>query len=520
MVVLGLAAAGGALAGLWKGAHFLHRAEGVLEFVDQTPGQAVTPSMIESEIRRLEASDARKQVASEGLALRWSREDPLHLGVIGTGRDPRTLARAVETMMAAAEKLSAPEDPAGTDKRFSALKAEKEKFGFRLKNLVRERRALWDQLRRLRPNGPLAARLVELEGRRDQLARYFPKHADIRVLEAQIRATKSALRKLPSYEKTVYKLTLDIESLMSRLKVLDKEMAEAAADAAPKSSLWRVSRKPEPPLWPSGLQGGLWVLAGVLGGSLLGVGICVLPRPRRAPSNRIPLDIVGGPEVPWQAAALAVSSERRPLFDQTKALYDEWMNLVQTLYAPQATPPTGVVEKASALIQKTIQFLPRGGDALARHVARSVTPDDLTAHVTHVALVCLSNGEGAGVTAEHRLALVVAALCHDLALVPRKAHERWEEGIEPGRLSVPLVRKLPGMTAPLLAAVESILLASEEMKSPTWQDSSSNAALAPLSRLLREVDRFERLLQRQRLRVERRLSKRTPSFRDGRDLCA
>ena len=72
-----------------------------------------------------------------------------------------------------------------------------------------------------------------------------------------------------------------------------------------------------------------------------------------------------------------------------------------------------------------------------------------------------------------------------------------------GRLSVGGLGRIPGRELSLLSMVEEILIGMDEFKLETWQNVASGRDLEPLSKVLREIDRFEKVMQKQRARLDR-----------------
>ena len=121
----------------------------------------------------------------------------------------------------------------------------------------------------------------------------------------------------------------------------------------------------------------------------------------------------------------------------------------------------------------------------------------------------LAGAEEAGATPEHRLAMALAALFHDLAMVPRPSPLQEDVGSEVGRLSASVLRRIPGLQPAILAMVEEILIGMDEFKLETWQNVANGSNLEPLSKVLREIDRFEKVMQKQRARLDRQLPRKT-----------
>jgi len=125
----------------------------------------------------------------------------------------------------------------------------------------------------------------------------------------------------------------------------------------------------------------------------------------------------------------------------------------------------------------------------------------------------LTGAQEAGVSPEHRLAMALAALFHDLAVVPRPAAVQEEVGSDVGRLSASVLRRIPGLQPALLSMVEEILVGMDEFKLETWQNVASGKNLEPLSKVLREIDRFEKLMQKQRSRLDRQMTRSATNSR-------
>src|ERR1019366_9515644 len=171
-----------------------------------------------------------------------------------------------------------------------------------------------------------------------------------------------------------------------------------------------------------------------------------------------------------------------PLTAQAAALYARWIEVAKALYAPAPEAPQGVLDQVGPLLQESSDFLPQGHDALARYLARTVAPGDLPAHVARTVLMTLTGAQDAGVTPEHRLAMTLAALFHDLAMVPRPAPMQDDIGSEVGRLSASVLRRIPGLQPAILSMVEDILIGMDEFKLETWQNAAMGKNLEPLSK--------------------------------------
>jgi len=102
--------------------------------------------------------------------------------------------------------------------------------------------------------------------------------------------------------------------------------------------------------------------------------------------------------------------------------------------------------------------------------------------------------------------MTLAALFHDLAVAPRPADAWHEIGSEVGRLSSSLLHKIPGIPPPLLTLTEQILVAMDEYPMETWQNVPRSPAVASFAKLLGQIDRFDKVLQKQKTRLTRRIA--------------
>ena len=74
------------------------------------------------------------------------------------------------------------------------------------------------------------------------------------------------------------------------------------------------------------------------------------------------------------------------------------------------------------------------------------------------------------------------------------------------KLSASVLRRIPGLDPAILVMVEEILIGMDEFKLETWQNVAIGTNLEPLSKVLREIDRFEKVLQKQKSRQDRRVA--------------
>jgi hypothetical protein len=220
-----------------------------------------------------------------------------------------------------------------------------------------------------------------------------------------------------------------------------------------------------------------------------------------------PAPEIKNPEViPLQVVPADTDVPSDPLTEKAATLYAKWTEAAKVLYQPAAEPPQGILDSVGPLLQESSEFLTDGHDVLARYLARSVTPGDLPAHVARTVLMTLAGAQEAGVSPEHRLAMTLAALFHDLAVVPRPSAVQSEVGSEVGRLSASVLRRIPDLEPAILEMVEDILIGMDEYKLETWHNAVNGKSLEPLSKVLREIDRFEKVMQKQKTRLDRRVA--------------
>ena len=198
-----------------------------------------------------------------------------------------------------------------------------------------------------------------------------------------------------------------------------------------------------------------------------------------------------------------------PLTEQATLIYNKWIDITKVLYAQSPEPPQRILESVGPLLQESIEFIKDGHDILARVLAHFVVPGDLPAHVARTVLMSLAGAQEAGASPEHRLAMALAALFHDLAVVARPADIQEEVGSEVGRLSAGVLRRIPGLPPAVVTMVEEILIGMDEFKVKTWQNVSTENKLEPLSKVLREIDRFEKVMQKQKSRLMRQVVRKT-----------
>jgi hypothetical protein len=289
---------------------------------------------------------------------------------------------------------------------------------------------------------------------------------------------------------------------------------------------WKVILPAQKPSRPSRLE--QWPLfSGVLAGVFCLVFLLTLGKTKSARSMssnglwrpdsdvlgaalQAPAVLAAGPvELTVVPAEPALPSD--PLTEKAAAIYTQWADVAKVLYTPAPEPPQGVLDSVGPLLQESSEFLVEGHDVLARYLAHSVTPGDLPAHVARTVLMTLAGAEESGASPEHRLAMALAALFHDLAVVARPAAIQEEVGSEVGRLSASVLRRIPGLQPAILSMVEEILIGMDEFKLETWQNVAAGKNLEPLSKVLREIDRFEKVMQKQKSRLARQIAHRKAS---------
>lgn len=392
----------------------------------------------------------------------------------------------------------------------------------RLTGFTEDRKVLLAGPRRNTPRAQLVAKIEALKTRRRLLIEGYPSHTDIPVLAQRIQELLNQLDR-PSGPKATQITNLDrqINETNLRREYFLRRLNETEKDQLALKPLWTALLPIQKPTWPQ--QAERWPLGA---GTCVGVFVLSViffrterrrvtdvqdsasdvlrPTPeidettpdveRRTSDEAVALEVVS-PELPMD-----------PLTEKAAELYRKWVDVANTLYSPAPEPPQGLLDLVGPLLQESSDFLPEGHDVLARYLARVATSGDLASHVARTVLMTLTGAEEAGVSPEHRLAMALAALFHDLAVVPRPEAAQEDVGSEVGRLSASVLARIPGLTPALLSMVEDILVGMDEFKLETWQNVAHGMALEPLSKVLREIDRFEKLMQKQKARLDRRIA--------------
>jgi len=399
-----------------------------------------------------------------------------------------------------------------------------------LNRLMEERNVLVAGPRENTSKAQLVAQIEELKSRRRQLIEHYPSHTDIPVLAQRIQGLLKRLGKPsgPAAEK-ITDLDRRINEIKLRRDYFARGLQQTEKLQKDLKPSWTLLEPVEKPKWPTRVEG--WPT-----GAGLFVGVFLLcwfvfrqPQAPRAdisrhglwrqeineqvqaaemesvaPETRVAEETPTVPETPVALEVVHPELPSDPLTEKAAELYARWVETAKILYSPAADPPQGVLDKVGPLLQDSSDFLPEGHDVLAKYLARSVTPGDLPAHVARTVLMTLTGAQEAGVSPEHRLAMALAALFHDLAVVARPAPAQDNVGSEVGRLSASVLHRIPGLQPALLSMVEEILIGMDEFKLETWQNVANGRNLEPLSKVLREIDRFEKVMQKQKARLDRR----------------
>jgi hypothetical protein len=351
----------------------------------------------------------------------------------------------------------------------------------------------------------ISARIRAMQARREALLEKFPRHTDIAALAVDIERLQAQLRRPAQPPPSAARGTQALRRLaeaQAELSLQQRRSEGFMKAAQTVKPAWTTAQAPSMPRRPVRLDG--WKIgAGAAAGALV-LGLCIprLARKKRAavqnglwrPEATIPLAVVGSDE----------KLPEDPLHQNAAALYDAWTILVQDLYAPAPEPPQDLVAKIGPLMQETNAFLTEGYDVMARYLALTVDAQDLHAHVARTVVMSLMAAVEAGAEKEHAEAMALAALFHDLAIVPRPPMAFHEVGSEVGRLSAALVRRIPGLSARTVGLIDDLLVGMDEYQKPMWQNMAADKTLEPMANLLRQIDRFEKLMQKQKARLEKR----------------
>jgi len=301
--------------------------------------------------------------------------------------------------------------------------------------------------------------------------------------------------------------------------------SQALADAKTTlKSPWHVRRPAELSAHPVRVQGwpigagafvflfglGLWLFKGERPLTKAHGYMPTMPTPEKTPDlpfSPTPLEVVS----PHAAAEIAATEPAHtpddPFSCQAAALYDRWVQLVKIVYEPTVEPPQGVPECLEPLLRDTGDFMTEGHAAMTRHLGLAATAHTLTDHVARTVIMVLLAAHEAGAGPDHRQGIAMAALFHDLAMVPRAASDWAEVGSEVGRLSAAFLQKIPGLSPAMLSMAHDILVGMDDYPMNVWQNVPRSKTLESFAKLLRQTDRFDKVMQKQRGRVARRIEK-------------
>ena len=455
---------------------------------------------------------------------------PLQISINGQSAWPAQVVKALETAASVCVEGSLARRKSELQKKLEGLQMEKLALDARLGPLESQRKALLSSSSsgRKAPRADIAAKIRSLQARRKALIDRYPTHTDIPLLAKQIRELQSqSSERTPTASGKVSDLGRLANETKVRSDYFSRQLQDLSQTEKNLKPAWKVIVPAQKPAWPSRME--QWPLfSGILAGvSCLGF-LLTLGKKKGAkvvssnglwrPDTDVLSTALQAPvveprtlETPVELAVVpaepALPSD--PLTEKAATIYTKWTEVAKVLYAPAPEPPQGVLDSVGPLLQESSDFLVEGHDVLARYLAHSVAPGDLPAHVARTVLMTLAGADEAGASPEHRLAMALAALFHDLAVVARPAAIQEEVGSEVGRLSASVLRRIPGLQPAILAMVEEILIGMDEFKLETWQNVATGKNLEPLSKVLREIDRFEKMMQKQRARLDRQIARKT-----------
>jgi len=391
----------------------------------------------------------------------------------------------------------------------------------RFNELVENRASLLTGTKPRSPRADLVAKVEALKARRRLLIERYPTHSDIPLLAKQIQDLVHQMGRPvgPKAEK-INALDRQITEAKVRLDYFSRRFQQITQNAQALKPEWKIIQPVQKPTRPIQLVG--WrIVAGLLAASfILGLILSRIAKPARGASSvdglwrpepavaetPVALEVVSPEPTTAVAAAAQADVPMDALTEKASLLYGKWVDIAKALYEPAPQAPQGVLDQVAPLLDESNEFLAEGHEVLTKYLARCVTSGDLAAHVARTVLMTLTGAREAGVSPEHCLAMALAALFHDLAVVPRPSGLQEDVGSEVGRLSASVLPRIPGLPAALLTMVEDILVGMDEFKLETWQNAANSSTLEPLSKVLREIDRFEKVMQKQKSRLDRRLA--------------
>jgi hypothetical protein len=357
-----------------------------------------------------------------------------------------------------------------------------------------------------RPWTPAMAQRLKEAQERFRALQAYPTHTDIPILAQEIKSLEAAQRgqtkvdknRVADLSKHVVEARVELRVLATRIAALEKLEKAMRSDWTVVRPAAKPTRPVQVPGWP--YAAGTVLITAVLGW-VLGKKSSSGGHASSAVSDmiaaKIPLAIAG--EEPE-----ALPDD--PMSRKAAALYDRWLELVKVVYATGPAAPKNIFADAEPLYKETVEFLKDGHDILTRLLARVVIPGDLHSHVARTVLMALMGAHEAGATSAQQQGMTFAALFHDLAVAPRPAQAWAEIGSEVGRLSSGLLRKIPNIPTALVMVVEDILVAMDEYPLATWQNVTRSENVASFAKLLRHIDHFDKVLQKQKTRLNRRIA--------------
>jgi hypothetical protein len=431
----------------------------------------------------------------------------------GQGGTPSAAVQDAEKASAALIKESLTKQKTGIQQKITGVQKRQNALSTNLRSWTQQQQTTLKG-NKLAWTPEMGQLLGKLQARYRTLKENYPTHTDIPLLADQIKTLEARQRgKLSVNRAEVSQLGRRITEARVESGVLAARQKALSAAEKRLQSQWRVVKPATASRWPVDVPG--WPIAT---GSTLGVFVLgfFLIRSGKTTNETIQTINTDKEDVKRVVAAepihldlAAEEPETLPDDPQTRKaaeLYERWLDLVKAVYVPGAEPPTDIWPQAEPLFKETADFLPEGHDVMTRYLARVVVPGDLFSHVARTVLMALIGAHEAGASAAQQQGMTFAALFHDLAVVPRPADCWHEIGSEVGRLSAGVLRKIPGISSSLLQMVEDILIAMDEYPMETWQNVPRSQQVASFAKLLGHIDRFDKVLQKQKTRLARRLA--------------
>jgi len=485
-------------------------------------------SQIDQELKLFRSDNIRQRIdlalsrPAGLLAIEKVPGHPLEVSIKGQAAWPPQVVQVLSAAGKVCVEQSLAKRRADLHKEMDAFQKQQLELTTHLDPLLQERKTMPSSPRGRISRADLSNRIRELQTRRQLLIDHYPTHTDIALLARQIKDLQNQSRpRMSNVSARQVDLDRRINEIKVRMDYFSRRLQELALVEKALKPVWKapqVISKPSRPVrmeqWPifSGAVVGTFLLAMVLfkrgSSSLKNASPNGLWRPDTVmadPSPAVPAE----PAVELKVVPSEPELPSDPLTEKAAAIYAKWIEVAKVLYAPAPEPPQGILDSVGPLLQESSDFLPEGHDVMARYLARTVAPGDLSAHVARTVLMTLTGAEEAGASPEHRLAMALAALFHDLAMVPRPEPLQEEIGSEVGRLSASVLRRIPGLQPAILSMVEDILIGMDEYKLETWHNAAAGRHLEPLSKVLREIDRFEKVMQKQRARLDRQITRKT-----------